>query len=302
MSVVHEELVHALPAEADAPSLLGDLLDLTKPRLSTLVLITTAVGYVVAPEHPRLWNLLLVVFGTAMIVASANTLNCWLERDSDRLMRRTRNRPLPARRLPHWAALVQGIVLGTVALPVIGMASNGLAALLAFVALVSYVVVYTPMKRVSSVATVVGAFPGALPPLIGWVAARGRIEAGGLALFAVLFLWQIPHFLALSVFLADDYARAGLKVLPLDGGPSATRWNVVLWTLALIPVSLLPVTLDLAGGVYAGVAIVSGLAFLGLGARGFRSNGGTRWAIGLFVGSIVYLTLLFAALVLDARA
>ncbi len=308
MSAVREEIdvelltvVPPLTAVAETPGRISDLLDLTKPRLSSLVLVTAAVGFVVAPGRTHLWDLILTVAGVAMIVAAANTLNCWVERESDRLMRRTRNRPLPSGRLPGWVALGQGIALATLALPLIAYASNLLAAALALLAFASYVFAYTPMKRVSSEATVLGALPGALPPLIGWVAATGRIEVGGLVLFGIMFLWQIPHFLALSVFLKDDYALAGLKVLPLDGGMSATRWNVLLWTIALVPVSLLPVRLGFAGDAYGIVAIVSGLAFVALGARGFRQDAGKRWAVGLFAASIVYLTVLFTALVLDAR-
>lgn len=310
MSATSEQLDVLLPAPAapaiDVPaprtkSVFADLLNLTKPRLSSLVLATTAVGFAVAPDRPRLWNLLLVVFGTALIVGAANTFNCWYERDTDARMRRTRDRALPSGRLPAWAALAQALVLTAVSIPLIAWASNLLAAGLAALALVTYAFVYTPLKRVSSISTVVGAFPGALPPLIGWVAARGRIEPAGVALFAILFLWQIPHFLALSIFLANDYASAGLKVLPLDeGGLEATRWNVVLWILALVPASLLLVPLGVAGSGYAVVAIVSGLAFLALGVRGFRSNAGSRWAVGLFAGSIIYLTVLLVALVLDA--
>ena len=307
MSAVREQLELSAPAFevveglAPRPGLIADLLDLTKPRLSALVLVTTAVGFAVAPGNARLWDLIVTVVGVAMTVAAANTLNCWLERDTDARMRRTRTRPLPAGRLSPRVALAQGVILTAISLPLIAYASNLTAAALAALALVSYVAVYTPLKRVSSVATVVGAFPGALPPLIGWVASSGHIELGGVVLFGILFLWQIPHFLALSVFLADDYAMAGLKVLPLAGGMTATRWNVLLWTVALLPVSLLPVRLGFAGDAYGVVAIVSGLAFVALGARGFRKNAGKRWAVGLFATSILYLTVLFTTLVLDAR-
>jgi len=281
---------------------IADMLDLTKPRLSALVLVTTGVGYAVAPGHARMWDLLLVVLGTAATVAAANTFNCWLERETDARMRRTSSRPLPAGRLPHWIAVFQGTFLAFVSIPFLVLAANPLTAFLALAALVSYVLVYTPMKRVSSAATIVGAVPGALPPLIGWTAARGRIELPGLILFAILFLWQIPHFLALSIVLVNDYASAGLKVLPLDGGDRLTRWNVVLWSLALVAVSLLAVPAGLAGTVYAISAIVLGAAFLFLAVRGLSRKAGRSWAISLFAGSIVYLTLLFAVLVLDARA
>lgn len=279
----------------------ADLVELTKPRLTMLVLFTTSGGYLLAPGETSTWSLIVSVGAVFAVVAAAQSLNCWLERDVDALMHRTRGRALPAGRLPAWAALAQGLFLAAVSLPFTWLAVNPLSAALAAIALISYVAVYTPMKRRSSIATLVGALPGALPPLIGWTAARGRIELPGAVLFGVLFLWQIPHFLALSVRLEDDYRRGGLYVLPIDGGNVLTRASMVLWIAALVPVSLLVVPLGLAGSLYAAVAALSGAGFLALGVAGLSPRAGRRWATAMFVYSIVYLTVLFALLAIDGR-
>ena len=283
-----------MPGTRGAGAVASDLLSLTKPRLSSLVLVTTAGGFVLAPGEASPWRLLLAVFGTAMTVAAANSLNCWWERNVDRRMHRTLTRPLPAGRLRLGGARAGRRSRGGLRFPFLAWVANPLSALLAALALVSYVAIYTPLKRRSSLATLVGAFPGALPPLIGWTAASGRIELPGLVLFGVLFLWQIPHFLALSIMLEDDYRRGGLFVLPIDFGPSVTRLNIVLWTLALVPASLLLVPLGVAGTGYGVAAAAAGAGFTAYGAKGLTQGAGKKWATGLFVLSIVYLTVLFA--------
>lgn len=282
-------------------ALARDLISLAKPRLSSMVLVTTAGGYVLAPGTVTAWDTLKVVFATALLVASANTLNCVLEADTDRRMQRTRARALAAGRVPVAFGLLHGIVLAAIALPLLSQHGNALAALLGALAHFTYVAIYTPMKRWSSLATIVGAVPGALPPLIGWTAATGRLDLPGLVLFAVLFFWQIPHFLALSMMLRDDYARAGLKVLTLDGGADSTRVNAVRWTLALIPTTLLLVPLGVAGPVYGAGALIAGLAFLAAALFGVRESAGRRGPTRLFFASILYLPVLFALLALDAR-
>lgn len=279
----------------------SDLVSLTKPRLSSLVLVTTAGGYLLAPGEAAPWRLMLAVGGTAMVVAAAQALNCWMERDVDARMHRTRERPLPAGRLPAGVALGMGIALAFIAVPFLASEINALTAALALLALWSYVAIYTPLKRVSSISTIVGALPGALPPLIGWTAATGRIELPGLVLFGVLFLWQIPHFLALSLFLQEDYARGGLRVLPLDCGDAVTRVALATWTIALVPVSLLVVPLGLAGTIYAVGASIAGAIFLGLAGWGVLAKGDRRWARIVFAWSIVYLTLVFVLLAIDGR-
>lgn len=279
-----------------------DLVSLSKPRLSSLVLVTTAGGYLLAPGSDSLWQVLKVVGATALLVASANTLNCVLEARIDGSMHRTRARALAAGRLPLGLGLFHGLLLAAIALPLLSQAGNPLAALLGVLAHFTYVALYTPMKRHTSLATIVGAIPGALPPLIGWVAATGHIELPGLVLFGVLFLWQIPHFLALSILLRDDYERADLKVLTLDGGDSMARAHIVLWTVALVPTSLLLVPLGVAGRGYGIGALTAGALFLAMALAGLRGEkAGRRWAGRLFAASIAYLSALFLVLGLFAR-
>ena len=279
---------------------LADLIALSKPRITTLVVFTTAVGLWLAPvrlEWPRiLWTL----FGTVLIVAAANALNMYLERDTDALMPRTMNRPLPAGRMEPAVALKFGVILAAVSVPLLTLAVGALPGLLASVALISYVLLYTPMKRRSSIALLVGGVPGAIPPLIGWTAATGRLDAPGVLLFAVMFLWQVPHFLAITLFRKQDYARAGLIVQPNEpGGEQAARINIVRYSLALLGLSLLFVPLKVAGWLYFWAALATGLAFLVHGAIGLRDNAGPKWARGLFLHSLVYLTVLFAVLLID---
>ena len=198
-----------------------DLLLLAKPRLSGLVVLTTAGGVALAPGRIGVGRAVVSIVGTAAVVGAANALNCWLERDVDARMRRTRDRPLPAGRVEPFVAFALGIAIPIFALPVLALVASPLTALLAFLALVVYVAVYTPMKRRSTLALFVGAVPGAIPPLMGWTAVTGRLDAGGLALFALLFAWQLPHFLAISIYLAEDYARGGLQVFALVHGERA---------------------------------------------------------------------------------
>lgn len=275
---------------------------LAKPRLSLLVLCTSAGGMWLAPGELPLAKALVALLGTTLVVAAANALNCYLERDVDALMRRTRDRPLPAGKLEPRVALAFGLLLPTAAIPALSAWVNPLTALLAAAALVSYVCIYTPLKQRSTLALVVGAVPGALPPLIGWTAVTGSIDPGGLVLFGILFLWQLPHFLAISIYLKDDYARGGLKVFALVHGEGAAKLCAALTAVALVPVTLLPVPLGLAGPLYGAVAGTLGLVFVAWAVTGLRPQASARWARGLFLGSLGYLTLLFAALIVAAKA
>ena len=198
-----------------------DVVALAKPRLATLVLCTAAGGMWLAPGHRDALRAVVLLLGTTMVVGAANALNCWLERDVDGRMRRTWDRPLPAGRLDPRVALALGLGLPAVALPALGWFTNGLTATLAALALFTYVVIYTPLKQRSPLALFVGAVPGAIPPLMGWTAVTGALDAGGLALFALLFAWQLPHFLAISIYLQEDYARGGLRVFALVHGQRA---------------------------------------------------------------------------------
>ena len=280
----------------------SDLLQLAKPRITALVVFTTAIGLWLAPHGLPPLTIGLTLVGTVLIVAAANVLNMYLERDSDALMSRTMNRPLPAHRMEPGLALRFGIALAAVSVPLLTFAVGALPGLLASIALVSYVLLYTPMKRQSAAALLVGALPGAIPPLIGWTAATERLDLPGVLLFAVMFLWQVPHFLAITLFRKEEYARAGLIVQPNEpGGEREARANIVRYTVALVGVSLLFVPIGVARGGYLAVALLLGGAFLGYAVIGLRRSAGPRWARNLFLLSLLYLPLLFAALLLDRR-
>jgi heme o synthase len=278
----------------------GDLLQLAKPRITALVVFTTAIGLWLAPHGLPPVTVVLTLVGTVLIVAAANVLNMYLERDSDALMTRTMNRPLPAHRMEPGLALKFGLLLAAVSVPLLTFAVGALPGLLASIALVSYVLLYTPMKRQTATALLVGALPGAIPPLIGWTAATERLDLPGVLLFAVMFLWQVPHFLAITLFRKADYARAGLVVQPNEpGGERETRANIVRYTVALVAVSLLFVPIGVARTAYLAAALLLGAVFLGYAIAGLRQAAGVRWARNLFLLSLVYLPLLFAALVID---
>jgi protoheme IX farnesyltransferase len=292
----------ALRSPAAPLTFLKELLLLAKPRLSGLVLLTTSGGMALAPGRIGLARAVLTVLGTAAVVGAANSLNCYLELESDALMHRTRERPLPAGRLEPVVALAMGLLVPVFALPVLALAAGRLTALLALVALVSYVAVYTPLKRRSSLALYVGAVPGAIPPLMGWAAVTGRLEAGGLALFALLFAWQLPHFIAISLYLKEDYARGGLKVFALVHGDAVARRWIAGTSLLLAPASLLPVALGLAGWTYGAVALLASVGFAGFALTGLGPRGAsTRWARRIFLATLLYLVVLMVALFAGAR-
>src|SRR5215813_9764879 len=291
--------VRALP-RAVSPA--ADLVSLLKPGLSSLVLCTLAGGMWLAPGELSVSRWVATLLGTAGTVAAANALNCWIERDRDRFMARTRLRPLPSGRMDPAVALGFGLFLAVFSLPLLALGSNGLTGCLGFLALVSYVAAYTPLKPKSSLAMVVGAIPGSLPPLMGWTAVTGRIGAGGLVLFGILFAWQMPHFLAIALFRKEDYRRAGYMALPLVRGDDVTRVWMLLWTILLVVLSVLLVPLGVAGPLYLVVAIGLGAGVLALVVRGVLRREQKAWARKTFLFSLVYLAGLFAALLLSARA
>ncbi len=286
---------------ADASVRVRDLVELGKPRITMLVLFTTAVGLWMAPGSLGFVGTLLFLMGTAGLVASANTLNCWVERDSDGLMHRTRRRPLPAGRLEPRVALISGMFVGVAALALVWATTNPLTFALGATALLSYVLVYTPLKRVSWLALLVGAVPGAIPPLMGWTALTGELSLPGWVLFGILFFWQLPHFIAISLYLKEDYRRGGLKVLPLVHGDAVARRHLFVYTLVLVGVSLGALPLGLAGPVYLAAATLLGAGFVYLAARGLRPVVEAVWARRTFAYSLIYLSLLIGILVLDAR-
>jgi protoheme IX farnesyltransferase len=288
---------YAHPQRRVASLALRDLLALAKPRITALVVTTTAGGLWLAPRRPSLLHAGLALLGVVLIVAGANALNMYIERDVDARMERTRKRPLPAGRLAPRVALWFGIALSAISIPILAIGVNPTTALLALLANLVYVLAYTPLKPRSHWALWVGAVPGAMPPLLGWTAATGQVGAGGLALFAILFLWQIPHFLAISIFRSEDYARAGLLVLPNTVGVRATLRTTVRFSFALVAASLVLVPLGVEGREYLVSAGLLGAVFFGWSCYGGYAKSVTRWAQSLFIASIIYLLLLFIALI-----
>ena len=277
-----------------------DVVALTKPRITSMVLFTTMGGYWLACTAFGLplegATLLPLLGGTGLVVAGANALNMYMERDTDGLMARTRQRPLPTGRLSSDAALAVGVFCAAVSIPWLTFGVHPVTALLAAIAIASYVGAYTPLKRRSPAALLVGAVPGAIPPLLGWSAARGTLDGPGWVLFAILFFWQVPHFLAIATFRKADYKAAGLKVTPVVHGDRVTRHHVVRYLAALVLVSLLLVPYGIGGDTYMISALVLGGLFFAVGAWGLRQSAGPRWARTLFTTSMVYLTGLFVAL------
>lgn len=274
--------------------------ELTKPRITFLVVLSAAAGFCMgsgeAIDYLRLLNMAI---GIALLSAGISTLNQYLERDLDGLMRRTQTRPLPSGKLLPAEALLFGVLLSVVATAYLAILINPLSALLGVATLASYLFVYTPLKTKTTLSTVLGAFPGAMPPFIGWVAARGGVTIEAWILFAILFLWQFPHFLAIAWMYRDDYARAGIKMLPVvEPQGKVTGQQIISYTLLLVPVSLLPVAIGLAGSVYLVGASVLGVGFLYFSARAAFVR--TAWqARQLLLASVFYLPLLFGLMVLN---
>jgi protoheme IX farnesyltransferase len=289
-----------LVAARRTSSLASDYLALTKPRLNFLVVLTSAAGYYLgAPVGPEWLPMAQAVAGTALVAGGAAVLNQVYERDTDAMMRRTRMRPLPDRRLAPGEARVFGLMLSTVGLAMLWLTSNATAAMLALATLVVYLIIYTPMKRRTPAATLVGAVPGALPPLIGWAAAQGSVSLGGWTLFAIVFLWQIPHFMAIAWLYRDDYGKAGFPMLPVvepDG--LRTGRQALIYAAALLPVSLSPSLTGVSGSIYLWIALVLSAAMVWLAVR-FATVRTEATARALFFGSITYLPLLWAAMIID---
>ena len=277
----------------------GAYLELTKPRITFLVVLTAAAGFCLGSDRIDFLRLLNMAMGVALLSSGIATLNQYIERDLDGLMRRTQDRPLPSGKLTARRALVFGISLSAVALGYLAVTVNALSAVLGFATLASYLFIYTPLKVKTSLSTVLGAFPGAMPPFIGWVAARGEVTIEAWVLFAILFLWQFPHFLAIAWMYRDDYARAGIKMLPVvEPEGRVTGQQIVVYTLLLIPVSLLPVLVNLAGSVYLIGASVIGVVFLYYGVRAAVAR--TTWqARKLLLASVLYLPILFLLMVMN---
>lgn len=292
--------VASLEVAGERRGFAAGLWELTKPRLSFLSVVTALVGYLTAQPERDFGLLFHFLCGTALAAGGAAALNQWLERRTDALMRRTKDRPIPSGAVTPVQALGWGLGLAGVGIAQIFFGANAVAAALALATVASYVLVYTPLKRRTRWSTEVGAVSGALPPLIGWAAARGTVDGLGWVLFAVLFFWQIPHFLAIAWIYRRDYAAADFPMLPVidtEGGSTA-RWALVN-TMLLVAATLAPVFLGYSGWIYGGVALGLGALFMVFCAQLLASAQREATARRVFFYSIVYLPALLAVLVLD---
>ncbi len=280
-----------------------DYLALTKPGIVRMCLIMTAGGLWLAPRSVGWQVWIAALIGSGLAVASANAFNMVWEREGDQKMARTRMRPVASGRVGVRSSSTFAGMLGVAAMLVLGFGTNVLTAGLAAFALLSYVCVYTPLKRVTPLALIIGAVPGAVPPLLGWTAVTNSLDLPGAVLFAILLVWQMPHFLAISVFRKQDYAAAGIRCVPVVRGETVAKIQAIAWAALLIPISMALTPLGVTGPIYLVAAIVLGAAFLvqailGLGSRG-EPKADVRWARQLFVLSLVYLPALTIALVVD---
>ena len=287
----------ALPASR---SRVTDFLALTKPRLNSIVLVTTGVGYYLGVVgQPDFVQLVHTVFGTGLVAGGAAAFNQVAERDLDEVMERTRRRPIPTGRIQPGEARAFAAVLALLGAVELALTTNWLAMAVALATLVSYVAIYTPLKRRTPRATLVGAVAGALPPVIGWTAARGSLDTEAWVLFGIVFLWQLPHFHALSWLHREDFRRARVPLLAvLDPDGRRTSAHALVYTLALLPVSLAPWFVGLGGSAYLVAAGVLGAGFLVLAVR-FAAQQSAARARRLFLGSLIYLPLLWGLLVAD---
>ncbi|MFV2071680.1 MAG: heme o synthase [Thermoanaerobaculales bacterium] len=278
----------------------SDYLELAKARLGALVVLTTLVGYVLgARGNPSMWVLFWTVFGTALSAFGANILNQWWEVERDRLMLRTRNRPLPAGRVSRRQAAVMGIVTAMAGLLILALGTNPLTTLLSLLVILIYVLVYTPLKVHTPLNTVVGAVCGAVPPMMGWAAATGRLDAGAWILGGILFVWQTPHFLALAWLYREDYARGGFRMLPaVDPEGLVTGRLAFVYAAALLPITAALSVVGITGGAFMLASQVAGLAFLVLGWVFLRARSEAA-ARRLFLASILYLPVVLGLMVID---
>jgi heme o synthase len=290
---------------AKSPALLvrsrfADYLELSKPRIASMALVTVAAGAIMATVGPVDWTALCqTLIGAGMVAVGASALNQYLERDSDALMRRTESRPLPSGRLQPFEVGVFGVAFGLVGVLFLALAGQRMAASVAALTFVAYVFLYTPMKRVTTLNTLIGAVPGAMPPVIGWVSVRGTIDGEIVILFLILFLWQVPHFLAIAWIYKRDYAQAGLCMLPVvDESGAITGRQMICYCLALVCASLLPLTGGRAGLVYLAGTVILGGVFLAC-TIAFARRPGLERARSVLRASLVYLPLLLILLLLD---
>ena len=274
----------------------ADLMELTKPRITFLVLITTLVGFYMGSRESLNFVLMLhTLFGTALVASGASALNQYFERELDARMMRTRNRPLPDGRLLAVDALIFSSLISGAGVAYLVFFVNSLTGALGAATLAGYILVYTPLKTRTTLCTIIGAFPGAAPPVMGWTAARGEVDAVALSLFAILFLWQMPHFFAIAWIFTEDYKRAGFSIHPSG---ERTGRQIILYCCALIPISVLPTFFGLTGMLYLLGAILLGFVYLGYGfaVALFRSN---THAHRLLRCSVLYLPALLVLMMID---
>lgn len=278
----------------------ADFIAFVKPRLVLMILITTAAGFYIGSQQAVNWlRCLHTLIGAGLTAAGVLGLNQYLERDIDAQMKRTQDRPLPGGRMLPLVALLFGVMLTGGGMLYLTFIVNPLSGLVISLIVASYLFLYTPLKRKTSLCTLIGAVPGALPPVVGWAAARGTVTGEAWVLFAILFLWQLPHSLAIAYIYRDDYAKAGLRLLPVihpDG--ASTRRQIVINCVALLAIGLLPALLSIAGGIYFLIALLSGLAFLAFGIYlgVARSVQAARY---LLYASLLYLPIIFITMALD---
>jgi heme o synthase len=287
-----------VPLSAKARS--AAYIELTKPRITFLIVLTSAAGFCLGSRGAvNYLTFTHAMIGISLLSSGIATLNQFMERDLDGLMRRTENRPLPSGRLAPFEALWFGVALTLCAELYLALSVNVLTAVLGLTVIAGYLFLYTPLKTRTSLSTAVGAFPGAMPPLIGWAAARGELDVAAWVLFAILFLWQFPHFLAIAWMYREDYGRAGILMLPVvepDG--RVTGQQIILYSLMLVPVSLLPAFLGISGRFYLIAALILGLLFLASSIRAALSKS-NQHARQLLLASVLYLPLLFGVMVLN---
>ena len=295
-----QNIFHPGPGPSAGHSLISDYLELAKARLGALVVLTAFVGYILgARGDVSLWGVTAAVAGTALSAFGANILNQWREADRDTLMLRTRERPLPAGRISRRAAVAWGIVTALIGLLILAVGTNWLTTMLSLFVIIVYVLVYTPLKVRTPLNTVIGAVCGAVPPMMGWTAATGRLDAGAWILGGVLFAWQIPHFLALAWLYREDYARGGFRMLPaVDLEGRLTARLAFLYAAALLPITAALSAFGVTGGTFLVTSQVVGLAFVGLGWLFLRTRNRPA-ARRLFLASILYLSVLLGLMVID---
>ena len=294
----------ATPGQTPTPSPLADYIELCKPSITGMNLLM-ALGGMAFAQHAgqaeaaiTIKDVMLLGIGSTLIVSSANVMNQVLEREGDALMVRTASRPLPSKRLSPTSATWFGIVLGLASVALLANI-NTMTWVIGVLAWLVYVFVYTPMKRKAPISLTIGAFAGAAPPLMGWTTVTDSIGLGGAVLFGVLAVWQLPHFLAISLFRQEDYLRAGIRTVPAVRGEAVAKAQSVAWCTVLLPLSLVLVIEDLAGILYGVSAMGLGLWFLVYSLKGLRENVPTEWAKRFFLVSLAYLPLLTLALCLD---